>query len=317
MVLEQFGSADVLHTTTVALPPVDRGQVRLRVLAAAVNPVDLGTRAGNIIQGAVYPALAAHFPMILGWDAAGVVEEIGADVLNWKIGDHVITMIHQPATQSGTYAEQIVVDAEQLAPWPGTHEPAVAAALPLAGLTALQAITALRLSPGEKVFINGPLGAVGSLAAQLAIHAGAQVVGVVRPAEREQARALGITWTVDRDSDLVRQVRDVTGGPVDAALDVVGGSVAVATLDTVRNGGRYATVIPRLEAGGPCVPIRSIIPQIIYIVPDPKGLRKLSELLGKGILSIRIGATFPLDQAAEAHRLAESHRASGKVVLIP
>lgn len=314
---EQFGSAEVLHTTQITLPSVGPNQIRMRVLAAAVNPVDLDTRAGNIIQGIVYPTLQAHFPMVPGWDAAGVIEEVGSNVHNWERGDRVVTMIHQPAKQSGTYAEQIVVDAEQLAPWPGTHEPAVAAALPLAGLTARQAINALRLSPGDKVFINGPLGAVGSLAVQLATQAGAHVVGAVRPTERDLARALGMTWTVDRNGNLAAQVREVTGGPVDAAFDVVGGSVASATLDAVRDGGRYATVIPRIESGGPLTPVRYIIPQVIYIVPDPKGLRELSELLAKGILSIRIGAKFPLDQAAEAHRLAESHRVSGKIVLIP
>jgi len=317
VVIDRFGAADMLHTTTVPLPPVGPTQVRLRVLAAAINPVDLGTREGQIIQGAVYPTLAARFPMVLGWDAAGIVEEVGSDVHEWKNGDHVIMMTHQVATQSGTYAEQIVVEAEQLAPWPGNHEPAVAAALPLAGLTALQGINVLRLSPGEKVFINGPLGAVGSLAAQLAVHRGARVVGAVRPAEKDLARELGLEWTVERDGDLAARVREVTGGPVDVAFDVVGGPVAAATLDAVRNGGRYVTVIPRLESGGPGVPVRSIIPQVIYIVPDPQGLRELSALLAKGILSIRVGATFSFDQAAEAHRLAESRRVSGKIVLIP
>lgn len=317
VVIDRFGAADMLHITTIPLPPVGPSQVRLRVLAAAINPVDLGTREGQIIQGAVYPTLAASFPMVLGWDAAGIVEEVGSDVRSWKSGDRVITMIHQAATQSGTYAEQIVVEAEQLAPWPGNHEPAVAAALPLAGLTALQAINALRLSPGEKVFINGPLGAVGSLAAQLAIHRGARVVGAVRPAERDLAHELGLEWTVERGDDLAAQVREATGGPVDAAFDVVGGSVAAATLDAVRNGGRYVTVIPRLESGGPGVPVRSIIPQVVYIVPDPHGLRELSALLAQGVLSIRVGATFSFDQAAEAHRLAESRRISGKIVFIP
>jgi NADPH:quinone reductase len=316
IVFERFGSADVLHSAMVDLPPVGPTQVRLRVLAAALNPVDVGTRAGGIIQGAVYPTLAAHFPMVPGWDAAGVIEEVGVDVHDWRIGDHVITMVHQIATQFGTYAEQMVVSAEQLAPYPGTLDPAIAAALPLAGLTALKAINALCLSPGERLFINGPLGAVGSLAAQLARHRGAQVVGAVRSTEREQAQALGIEWLIERESDFAAQIRAITGGLVDAAFDVVGGAVAAATLGAVRDGGRYATVIPRLEPG-PGAPVRCIIPQTIWITPNPGGLRELSALLAKGILSIRIGATFSLDQAAEAHRLAESHRVSGKIVLIP
>lgn len=316
VVLERFGSADVLHPALVPLPPVGPTQVRLRVLAAAINPVDMGTRAGQIIQGAVYPTLAAHFPMVLGWDAAGVIEEVGASVLDWKVGDQVITMVHQVATQFGTYAEQIVVSAEQLAPSPATLDPASAAALPLAGLTALKAINALMLSPGEKIFINGPLGAVGRLATQLAIHRGARVVGAVRSTEREQARALGIEWLVERESDFATQVRAIIGEPVDAALDVVGGAVSAATLGAVRDGGRYATVIPRLEPG-PGTPVRCIIPQTIWITPNATGLRELSALLAKGIVSIRIGATFTLDQAAEAHRLAESRTVTGKIVLIP
>ncbi len=316
VVLERFGSADVLHPALVPLSPVGPTQVRLRILAAAVNPVDVGTRAGHIIQGAVYPTLAARFPMVLGWDAAGVIEEVGVNVRDWRAGDRVITMVHQVATQSGTYAEQIVVSAEQLAPYPETLDPASAAALPLAGLTALKAINALKLAPGEKIFINGPLGAVGRLAARLAIHRGARVVGAVRSTEREEAQALGIEWLVERESDFATQVRAIVGESVDAAFDVVGGAVSSATLDAVRDGGRYATVIPRLEPG-PGNPVRNIIPQTIWVTPDPAGLRELSALLAKGILSIRIGATFALDQAAEAHRLAESRTVTGKIVLIP
>ena len=316
VVIERFGSADVLHTALVPLPPVGPTQVRLRVLAAAVNPVDIGTRAGGIIQGTVYPALAARFPMVLGWDAAGVIEEVGSEVRGWATGDQVVIMVHQVATQWGTYAEQMVVSAEQLAPYPGTVDPPVAAALPLAGLTALKAINALSLSAGEKVFINGPLGAVGRLAVQLARQRGARVVGMVRSTEREQAQALGIEWLIERDSDIATQIQAITGGPVDAAVDVVGGTVATATLDAVRDGGRYATVIPRLEPG-PGTPVRCIIPQMIWITPNPAGLHDLSALLAKGILSIPIGATFALDQAAEAHRLAESRSVTGKIVLIP
>lgn len=316
-VITRFGTADVLHTATVPLPPVGPAQVRLRVLAAAVNPVDLSTRCGHIIQGAVYPTLQARFPMVLGWDAAGVIEDIGAAVHGWQRGDHAITMVHQVARQAGTYAEYIVVEADQLAPWPGRQDPAVAAALPLAGLTALQAITALRLSPGQTVLVNGPLGAVGSVAAQLARHAGARVVGVVRPEHRDQAHALGLEGTVDRGGDIAAAVRRLVGGPVDAALDVVGGSTATATLAAVRDGGYYATIMPRLDSGGPSVPVRSIIPQVIYIVPDPRSLGQLSELVARGVLSVRIGATFPLDQAADAHRLAESHTVLGKSVLLP
>jgi NADPH:quinone reductase-like Zn-dependent oxidoreductase len=315
--LSEFGDADVLKPAYVEIGHPGGRQVRLRILAAAVNPVDLGTRAGQIIQGNVYPALPARLPMVPGWDAAGIIEEVGEEVQSWKVGDPVIVMIHQVATQAGTYAEQIIVEAELLAPWPGTHEPAVAASLPLAGLTALQALSRLKLSAGETLFINGPLGAVGSIAAQLAVHAGARVVGAVRREEQEIARKLGLEWTVTRGGDLAREIREVTGGAVDAALDVVGGTVAEQTIDAVRDGGRYATVIPDLEHRGPFVPIRSIIPQTIYIVPDPQGLRYLSDLLGKGVLNIPIAASFPLEQAAEAHRTMAGHSVTGKIVLIP
>jgi NADPH:quinone reductase-like Zn-dependent oxidoreductase len=312
-VLDRFGDPDVLRVAAVPLPPPGPGDVRLRVLATALNPVDLHTRAGMII-GATYPDLAPRFPMVLGWDAAGVVEEVGDQVRGWRPGDRAIAMVHQVATQAGTHAEQVVLPADLLAPWPGDAEPTIAAALPLAGLTARQAVAALGLRPGDRLLVNGPLGAIGSLAVQLARRAGARVAGAVRPGGADLARTLGVEWLVDRDGDIAAQAVAAAGGPLDAALDVVGGTAADAALAAVRNGGRSVTVVPRLAAGLP-PPVRGIIRQAVYIVPDSRRLAELSALLGNGTLTIQVGEVLPLDKAAEAHRLLASRSVAGRVVL--
>jgi NADPH:quinone reductase-like Zn-dependent oxidoreductase len=145
------------------------------------------------------------------------------------------------------------------------------------------------------------------VAIQLAAQAGARVIGVTRPASADQALALGVAEVIDRDGNIAAQVQ-MTRGPVDAALDVVGGPAAHMTIAAVRNGGRYATVVPFAQApGSPETPVRGIIPQEVLIRQDPAGLRNLSGLLGAGSLTLSVGGVLPLDRAAEAHRLVESH----------
>ncbi len=306
IVLHRFGGPEVLEPAELELAPPGPGEVQLRVHAVALNPVDLLTRRG---APHLWPPERQRFPLVIGWDAAGEVEAVGPGVTAWQPGDRVIAMSFQPRTYRGTYTERLLLDVEDLGPWPEGASPAVAASLPLAGLTALQAVAALQPRPGERVLVNGALGGVGSLAVGLAAAAGAQVVGAVRPQDADRARAYGVAEVVDRDA------LDA-GEPVDAVFDVVGGSAAVAALGALRDGGRYVSAVPLAQhPGGPEAGERGIDVHHLIVARDPDGLRAVAAAYARGDLRVEIAHELPLAEAAEAHRIAEAGGVRGRIVL--
>ncbi|GHO92699.1 NADPH:quinone reductase [Reticulibacter mediterranei] len=328
VVIDQFGGPETLHVVDIPIQDPAPGQVRIRVAAAAVNPVDLGVRAGKIIAHE-----QARFPMVLGWDVAGHVNAVGEGVTHVRAGDKVIALSPQGITQIGTYAEYIVLPAKYVAIVPDGVELTTAASLPLAGLTALQALEKLSLVPGEMLLINGPLGAVGNFAVQLAARQHIIVLGAVHEKDAELARSLGVHIALDRQKDLAEQVHQVIPAGVDAALDLVGGAAIQGTLTAVRDGGRYATVIPdaALRSGGragtaspewkipsgPFVPQRSITASSILVRSDVTQLASLVNLLAAGQLITRVTDVFPLERASEAHQLLAAGGLHGKIVLVP
>jgi len=312
-VIHRFGDVNVVTTERIALAAPGARQVRLRVEAAAINPVDLGTRAGRTV-----PAADARFPMILGWDAAGVIEAVGPDVDGWSPGQRVIAMSPQPANQVGTHAEHIVLDADLLAPYPGDVPAEIAATLPLAGTTARMAVEALAAQSGDVVVVNGAAGAVGGFATQLLARAGVRVLASVRPTDAEYVRTLGAEAVLDPTRDLVEQTLERVGQRAAGALDTVGGDAARATFAAVRDGGRYVTTNPPWwKPGGVFDPERGIVPHIVSVEPNPDYLRELSDLMARGELVARVARTIPLEQAAAAHAALEHGTPGGKVVLVP
>lgn len=328
VVIDQFGGPEALHVVDLPMPEPAPGQVRIQVAAAAVNPVDIGVRAGKIIAPE-----QARFPMIPGWDVAGRVDAVGKGVTHVRVGDNVIALSPQGITQVGTYAEYVVLPAKYVAIVPDGVELTTAASLPLAGLTALQALEKLSLVPGETLLINGPLGALGSFAVQLAARQHVVVLGAVHEKDAELARSLGIHIVLDRQKDLAEQVHQVLPAGVDAVLDVVGGAAIQGALAAVRDGGRYATVIPDAALrdggrvgtaspewkipGGPFVPQRSITASSILVRPDATQLTSLVNLLATGQLTSSVTDVFPLERASEAHQRLAAGGLRGKIVLVP
>src|SRR4051812_45412124 len=186
-VIRQFGGPEIFEPAQLEMPsaPAD-GQVRIRVAAASVNPVDLTTRAGINI-----PLAEARFPMVIGWDVSGEVIATGPAVTTLAVGDRVAAMVFQPIDQNGTYRSIIDLPAESIARVPDGVDLKLAATVPLAGLTAAQLIARSGLGAGDTVLINAPLGAVGRLTTQLAANLGADVIGIAGDARVEEARALG------------------------------------------------------------------------------------------------------------------------------
>lgn len=228
-IIDAFGGPSRLRLDQVEVPARDAGSVRVRVEHAAVNPVDLQTRSGATI-----PSADARFPMTLGWDAAGVVEEADEGT-GFATGDRVALLSVQVVTQVGTYAERIIVDPGTMAPIPPALDPAVAAAVPLSGLTAAQGLGLLELAKGDVFVMNGAVGSVGRFALQLAARAGATVAAVVGADDEQLAHRLGADFVLDRRGDPAAQLEAMLGRKADAAFDLVGGAAAHALLAAVRD----------------------------------------------------------------------------------
>lgn len=311
-VIDGFGGPDVLHLAQVPLPELGDEQVQVRVAAIGVNPVDLSTRAGKNI-----PASEARFPMVLGWDVAGTVTAAGAGVSGLAVGDRVAGMIFQPVDQRGTYAEYINVDAALLATVPHDLSLPAAATIPLTALTAAGLLDAATSGGARILLITGPLGAVGRHLVTLAARAGLDVIGATAPERSEQLQALGARSAVGR-AGFTDTVRAAYPGGVDAAIDLVGGRVARAAFDSVRDGGRYATAVPPyIDATGVFEDARGIPVHVHVVAPDTPRLGELLSLAARGALATTVQHELPLRDAAEAHRLLAAGGLRGRILLTP
>jgi NADPH2:quinone reductase len=311
-VIDSFGGPDVFRADDQPLVAPVAGQVQVKVAAAGVNPVDLTTRQGKNIHGD-----AARFPMVIGWDAAGTVEQVGDGVEGWQVGDRVAAMTFQPMDQNGTYAGYVNLAADLVAPVPDNLTLEQAATVPLVGLTGSQLVQWLDLPVGATVLVNGPVGAVGRVVVQLAQRRGIGVVAVAKPADQSYARELGAAEVVDR-GDYTAAVRDLYAEGVDAAVDLVGGAAAHAALASVRDGGAYVTVVPPyVDATGPFDTERGIRFEVLIVHPDTTELTALLQAADRGELSTAIEHAYPLDQAAEAHLRQSQGGLRGKLLLLP
>jgi NADPH:quinone reductase-like Zn-dependent oxidoreductase len=243
---------------------------------------------------------------------------VGEGVTNFQVGDQVIAPTVHPLTQAGSYAEYVVLPEKYLVSTPSGIEMTEASSLPLAGMTALQAVEKLALTPSQTLLINGSLGSVGSFAVQLAVQRGITVLAVAHAHDAELARALGAKIVLDRAGDLATQARQALGDGVDAALDVVGAAAATNAFAAVREDGRYVTIVPEWWiSGGPSTPERGITPQLSLINPDAGQLAWLVRLLSTGQLKIRVAEVLRLEQARTAHQLLAAGGLRGKVILTP
>jgi len=311
-VIDAFGGPDGFRCQEETLLSPPAGSVQIRVAAAAVNPVDLATRAGIVI-----PEEAARFPMGIGWDAAGTIQALGSGVEGWKVGDRVAAMVVQPGDQRGTYGEHIDVAADLVARVPDSVSLEQAATVPLAGLTASQMLGWVGVPAGGTLLVDAPLGAVGRFLVQLARNLRIGVVAVVKPADRDAVLELGAAEVVHR-GDFTAAVRELHPQGVDAAIDLVGGATAQASLASVRDGGAYITAVPPfLDKIGPFTPERDISLEVQDVHPDPPELARLLEAVGRGNLVSSIERTYPLDRVGEAHIRQAQGGLRGKLLLIP
>ncbi|WP_055698945.1 NADP-dependent oxidoreductase [Streptomyces silaceus] len=300
-----YGGPEVLELVTVRRPVPGPGQVRIRVEAATVNPVDLVTRSGALVEAGL---MAARELTGMGWDAAGVIDGLGTGVTAFAPGQRVIGLRDLLDVSLGAYAGSLVLDATAVAPAPAGVCPAAAATLPLNALTALQALDLLGLAEGDTVLVTGAAGAVGGFAVELAARRGLRVIAQADAADKEFTRSIGAAWTLDRDTtDLAAEVRRLVPGGVDGALDTAG--LGIRALASVRSAGAYASVV----GGTAPPPLRGIRIQQHWIRADGAALAELAAM----DLTLRVADVLPLEQAAQAHTRLAAGGIRGRLVLAP
>lgn len=301
--IREFGGRDKLELLDLPEPRVAPDGVKIRVRAAGVNPVDWKLREGRL-----EPRFPHVFPVVPGWDAAGVVEEVGPAVVELAPGDEVIAYCRKHFVGEGTYAELVSVPVGFVAPKPETASFEQAAGLPLVALTAYQALFfSAGLTAGESVLVQAAAGGVGSTAVQLAVDAGAEVIGVASEANRDHVLALGAYEVVDRAGDVAAAVRELVPEGVDVAFDVYGDE---RLGDAVRDGGRIVSI-----AAPPTYRERDVLPSYVFVRPNGEELDELARLYDDGRLVVELQEVLPLEEAARAHELSEAGHVRGKLVL--
>ncbi|MCD0483686.1 NADP-dependent oxidoreductase [Streptacidiphilus sp. ASG 303] len=300
MAYETYGGSEVLAPARLPRPKVGPGEVLVRVRCAAVNPVDWKLMAGGL-DG----LMDTVFPVVPGWDVAGVVEQVGIDTPEFSVGDEVVAYARKDYVHGGTFAELVTVPVRALAAKPASLSWEQAAGLPLAGLTAYQLLTRLGTGSGDTVLVHGAAGGVGSLGVQIARALGARVIGTASPGNHDRLRALGAE-PVAYGEGLPDRVRALAPEGVDVVADFVGG-VLDATLAVLREGGRHASIADDsvIGAGG----------QWMWVRPSGEDLAALGALADEGRLTVPVERTFPLEELADAFELSRGGHVHGKIVV--
>ena len=302
---DRFGGEEVLHLRDdLPDPPVGPDTVLVRVHAAGVNPVDVAIREGRL--AGAYPH---HCPLTPGWDVAGVVEAAGPAVVDFAVGDEVFGYVRRDDVQWGTTAELVPAPQRCLAHKPQSLSFAEAGALPLAGLTAYQALAEfLDVAEGDRVLITRGTGGVGTFAIQIAVALGAHVVTTASEKNHGYVRGLGAEEVYDHSAGPISaQLRE----PVDALLDLVGGEAMTDAITTVRPPGSRGVRMASIADPA----MRDHDGWYVFVHPDGHGLGELARMADAGQLRVPIAKAFPLEKAAEAHRLVAEGHVRGKVVV--
>jgi NADPH:quinone reductase-like Zn-dependent oxidoreductase len=292
-----LGGPEVLVVEDVPVPEPGPTEVLVRVAAAGVNPVDWKVRAAGGFLG--------EPPFTVGWDVAGVVEAVGFGVTWLAPGDRVFGMPRFPR-EAACYAEYVTSPSRHLTRIPSSLTEVEAAAIPLAGLTAWQALVdTAGVAEGTRVLVLGAAGGVGHLAVQIAKGRGAWVAGTSSPEKHGFLGELGVDEALDKNAAV--SIRDV-----DVVLDAVGGDVGLSALPAMRDGGTLVTVSGSSVAGLTKTSAGRVRVAGILVEPDRVGM----EALAAAGLRTHVEATFPLAEAAAAHALGEQGRTRGKIVLV-
>ncbi|QHS21849.1 NADP-dependent oxidoreductase [Virgibacillus sp. MSP4-1] len=305
VVIEEYGGRNQLKMKEIPKPEIGEHQVLVEMYATSINPIDWKVREGYLKEG-----LPFEFPVILGWDAAGVITETGSKVTKFQIGDEVFA--RPDTTSTGTYAEYTVVDEHLLAPKPKKLDFKEAASVPLTGLTAWQCLVDFsNINKGNKVLIHAGAGGVGSFAIQIAKHFGAYVASTASGKNEGLLTELGvdefINYKEQRFEDILHDY--------DIVVDTLGGEIMDKSFQVLKDGGKLVSI-----AGNPDeekAKARNIKAGFLWLEPDGEQLDQLGILIESGKVKPVVGHEFPFTEEGikEAHKLSETHHAKGKIVI--
>jgi NADPH:quinone reductase-like Zn-dependent oxidoreductase len=304
---DTYGTPEVLHETLLPKPVPGLSEILVAVHAAGVNPTDWKNRA--------QVASIARMPLVLGWDVSGVVEAVGVGVTLFKPGDEVFGMLPYPGGV-GSHAEYVTGPARAFTHKPAGIDHVQAGALPLAALTAYQALVdTADVRSGQRVLIHAAAGGVGHLAVQIAKSRGAYVIGTASAAKHDFLRSLGADEVIDYHTvDFTKALNDI-----DVVLDPISfdSTARARSVAVLRPGGTLVSILPVPVEAAELASIaeRGIRYEPLLVEADHAGMQAIATLAETGALRAHIEATFPLAEAAKAHALGETGRTTGKIVL--
>jgi NADPH:quinone reductase-like Zn-dependent oxidoreductase len=306
-VIRRFGGPENLEVVDLPIPEPGSGQVRIKVAASTVNPIDVSLREGNLLGAGLLPARESYG---LGFDIAGVVDTNGLGADRLRPGDQVIALHDFLFPPLGAHAEYVVADESWVAPAPRSVPLETAATLPLNALTADRALRLADLHPGQTLLVTGAAGGVGGFVVELARLRGLRTIALASAQDEGLLRSLGASEFVARSEDFAAAVRELMPGGVDAVIDTA--VLGIAAHQALRPQGTF--IAPVRPFAPP--PIRGTHVIVLEAFSDGARLSELAGLVDQGRLSLRVAATYPLRDAAEAHaRFSAGGLRGGRVVL--
>jgi NADPH:quinone reductase-like Zn-dependent oxidoreductase len=310
MAIEGFGEPDLLRQMALPRPPPAKGEIQIRVVSAGVNPVDCMVRSGRLRD-----QFPHEFPLVLGWDVAGVVEAFGEGAGRFRKGDRVWACARKPTAQWGTYAEYVNVHVDSVALMPARLLFEEAASVPLAALAAWQCLFAEPgLAPGQTVLVHAAAGGVGHFAVQIAKDRGAHVVGTGSGSSQPFILGMGAEAGIDYVKEDFREaLRRHCPDGADLVLDLVGGDTLARSYEVVKAGGRLVSLAEEPEAA--IAASRGITAHSRFVEPSGDQLEHIARLFDVGAVKTHVQKIYPLAKAADAHRVLEDGHVKGKLVL--
>jgi len=308
-VINEFGSPEVLKITDIPKPVPTDDEVLIKVKFTGINPVDTKVRSGSSGMSKYL-----EFPAVLGWDVSGIIEGVGKNISNFKIGDEVFGCIGFPGLGK-TYAEFAIADPKLLTKKTSNISFEEAAAVPMAGLTAYQAINEyLKVLEGEKILIQAAAGGVGHLAVQFAKMNGAFVAGTASAKNESFLKSIGVGQFIDYKNE---KFEEVFKEP-EAVLDAMGGEVLYRSIKSVKHSGRVVCLPSSTKNDPKAIELaRQKNVQLIWPMmhPDGEEMGLFARLLEEKKLKVKIDKVFTLDKIADAHKAIETHSTNGKIIV--
>lgn len=309
-IIERFGGVEELKIQDVPKPHPQTGELLIKVEYAAINPVDWKIREGYLSK-----RLPHEFPIILGWDAAGIVSVAGKNANGFREGDLVYAYCRKPVVKEGTFAEYVAVEARHVAKKPSNLTMAQASAIPLTALTAWQSLFDFaHIKEGDIVLIHAGAGGVGGMAIQLAKHARTTVITTASAKNHDYVKKLGADYVVDyTKEDFVEKVHKIAPKGVEMVYDCAGGDTARKSLELVKEGGVLASIAELIdESFGASKKVKT---GFVFVAPNGHQLKLIAELIEKGVLTPPHIEEFSLEQVGEALEKNRLGHTRGKLVL--